>query len=537
MTDERTFSVVNVLTDTEDTFTYLAENGLTVTLSGRDFVSNGRIIDDGTITSATFESPEGDVVASLTGISVDVEKLFVDLAHFSTAAFWDDALEGTSIINAQNLNLDQAGAFGSVVVGDHTEALVDADDNPLDFDFGGADIITIGNGVFKAVGDAETVIGVPFAPGVDDMPTYTAGRDQILATESFGEQRLVGDVDVLDKVVHLIAGDDLIEFDFNDSDAIAIGDVNKTQNFVGVGGSFIEAGDDEMNAKGDSRGTIVGDLGTAFDNTTVEGGNDSINGGDGDEIIVGDVLEHTRDGGEVIGGDDSIEGGGGDDLIVGDILDNGVIAPGFAALADEGPALTVGQDTINGGAGSDSILGDTGTDAGTAAGDGGDVIKGGGGRDFADGQFGDDNVAGNGGRDNVSGGVGDDTVNGGNGIDEVFGDDGNDIVRGGGGNDLVDGGDGADRVSGDNGNDTIVTGRGADTVLFAPGDGIDRVLDFREVDVLDLRGFGFANFAEVQALARPTDGGNDTRIDFADGERITLEDFAFSSFSADDVLI
>lgn len=106
---------------------------------------------------------------------------------------------------------------------------------------------------------------------------------------------------------------------------------------------------------------------------------------------------------------------------------------------------------------------------------------------------GDDIIVTRAGYDAIDAGDGSDIVAAGRGNDEVSGGDGNDIIRAGSGNDAVAGGEGDDLifaqrgddvVMGNEGNDLIRLGAGANTVLFAEGDGDDRVFDFNEDDTL-----------------------------------------------------
>lgn len=78
------------------------------------------------------------------------------------------------------------------------------------------------------------------------------------------------------------------------------------------------------------------------------------------------------------------------------------------------------------------------------AGDVGDVLRGGGGRDRVYGGPGDDRLYGNAGKDKLSGGFGDDTLNGGRGDDRLKADQGQDTLSGGKGNDILKGGADAD---------------------------------------------------------------------------------------------
>lgn len=137
------------------------------------------------------------------------------------------------------------------------------------------------------------------------------------------------------------------------------------------------------------------------------------------------------------------------------------------------------------------------------------------------------------GHDTLIGDVGNDLMLGGSGEDLLDGGDGNDDMRGGDGNDLLIGGAGADQLNGGNGNDTLrsgagydflIGGAGIDRFVLRPGDGYDYAADFQAGpggDILDLYGYaGASDYATV--MAKATQSGGDTIIDFGDGTGITL---------------
>ena len=114
-------------------------------------------------------------------------------------------------------------------------------------------------------------------------------------------------------------------------------------------------------------------------------------------------------------------------------------------------------------------------------------------------------VAGN---DTLFGNVGDDSLFGGLGTDVVLGGFGNDLLFGGDGNDDVSGFDGADRLVGGRGNDLLTGGRGADVFVFSPGDGVDKIKGFADLqDRLDLSDHGFAGVAAALRHFAAVDGG------------------------------
>lgn len=92
-----------------------------------------------------------------------------------------------------------------------------------------------------------------------------------------------------------------------------------------------------------------------------------------------------------------------------------------------------------------------------------------------------------GGRDRIKGGGGNDTIFGGDADDDLFGNGGNDLIEGGDGNDLMKGGDGDDTLIGGPGDDMMWGNGGSDTFVFSPGDGFDKIRDFKVgVDLIDL---------------------------------------------------
>jgi Ca2+-binding RTX toxin-like protein len=111
-----------------------------------------------------------------------------------------------------------------------------------------------------------------------------------------------------------------------------------------------------------------------------------------------------------------------------------------------------------------------------------------------------------GGDDELNGGAGDDIIDGGLGNDVLDGGLGDDILDGGAGDDIIRGGDGDDTIQGGTGNDIMSGGMGIDTFVYAPGDGIDTIKDFRsgtdveadEQDILDVRGF-YDSVSEMNA--------------------------------------
>jgi Ca2+-binding RTX toxin-like protein len=221
------------------------------------------------------------------------------------------------------------------------------------------------------------------------------------------------------------------------------------------------------------------------------GGDDSLFGDDGDDNVFGGIGSDKVFGGS---GDDSVQGNQGDDLVQGNAGDD---------LVHGGQ----GADLVHGGQGDDRLWGDIGDD-------------------FAFGDLGNDTVSGGEGDDVVQGNAGQDLVQGDAGDDRAYGGQGNDTVRGGAGNDRIWGDLGDDRLFGDLGADTMTGGAGADTFVYALGDGVDWITDFRQAegDRIEISGTHGA-YATAQV-------GADTVLNFEDGGWIVLANVQMSSLTS-----
>jgi hypothetical protein len=123
----------------------------------------------------------------------------------------------------------------------------------------------------------------------------------------------------------------------------------------------------------------------------------------------------------------------------------------------------------------------------------------------------------------------------------LTGSDGNDTLTGGAGNDTLVGSNGADILTGGSGDDTItgdggddLTG-GADHFVFASGSGNDNVFGFQagSGDVLDIAGYGFSSFAQLEAEGRITVTDDYTQIALSDDASIQVHE---TGLTADDFL-
>ena len=193
-----------------------------------------------------------------------------------------------------------------------------------------------------------------------------------------------------------------------------------------------------------------------------------------------------------LSGDDHLRGGGGRDVLAGGAGDDTLIGRG-------------GDDRLLGGPGEDRLLG----------GGGGDVLIGGAGDDALRGGGGDDLLRGGGGADRLFGGGGADVLAGGGGADLLRGQAGADVLRGQGGADVLHGGAGRDVLAG---------GGGADRFVFARGDGVDRITDFRRLDTLAIDGDLVGRDVPGTVLRLAGERGDDVVLRFGDGDVLVIED-------------
>lgn len=346
--------------------------------------------------------------------------------------------------------------------------------------------------------------------------------------------------------------------------------------------------------------TIIGNGGSDFieanngDDVLFGGtGDDDLFGGNGNDLIVGDGdNDHLRGsaGADTLSpgsGENFVDGGSGDDVAIfsGDILDYKHDCIIDVGLLLSGDIDTVGRHIVR----NVETLIFNGTEfrfsdfentqiIGTAS---GNLLAGGGDRDFLAGLEGDDTIDGQGGDDFVNAGedndlvignAGDDILDGGDGIDtlsfagtdgaitvdlaanRVSGSLGNDtlarfeVVLGGNGNDVLtgdeaandlSGGSGDDTLQGGAGNDTLTGGGGDDRFTFAIGDGADRILGFQAgnqtEDRLDVSALGFTRFGDVLAIA--ANGAEGVVLAFGGGTSVLLEGIQAGDLSADDFVL
>jgi serralysin len=119
----------------------------------------------------------------------------------------------------------------------------------------------------------------------------------------------------------------------------------------------------------------------------------------------------------------------------------------------------------------------------------------------------------------LTGGAGNDALTGGAGNDTLAGAGGADILTGGAGDDMItgDGGDGVDD--------------GADHFAFAPDSGNDVVFGFQagSGDVLDIAGYGFLSFEQLETEGRITVVGDHTEIALSDDDSIQVHEIGLTA--------
>ena len=95
------------------------------------------------------------------------------------------------------------------------------------------------------------------------------------------------------------------------------------------------------------------------------------------------------------------------------------------------------------------------------------------------------------------------------------------ILTGGAGNDVFTGGAGNDTLSGG-----TSAGDGADHFIFAPGSGDDEILGFHagSGDIIDIAGYGFSSFEQLQEEGRITVVDGHTHITLSDADSIEIHE-------------
>jgi len=84
-------------------------------------------------------------------------------------------------------------------------------------------------------------------------------------------------------------------------------------------------------------------------------------------------------------------------------------------------------------------------------------------------------------------------------------------------------------LDGGAGNDVLI-GANTTTFVIGAGNGSDAIYNWNATDTIRLSGYGVTSFSQVQQLARQV--GQDTQLDFANGEKLVLNNVQASSLSA-----
>jgi serralysin len=121
-------------------------------------------------------------------------------------------------------------------------------------------------------------------------------------------------------------------------------------------------------------------------------------------------------------------------------------------------------------------------------------------------------------------------------IEDVIGSAFADRIMGDGGDNQLNGGGSNDTLVGGTGHDGLIGGGGRDTFIFAPTDDSDIIRDFQPgTDVIDVHGYGFADFAALAAVFEAS--GHDTLLHLATDQglvvgvavdHLTADDFALA---------
>jgi Ca2+-binding RTX toxin-like protein len=125
------------------------------------------------------------------------------------------------------------------------------------------------------------------------------------------------------------------------------------------------------------------------------------------------------------------------------------------------------------------------------------------------------------------------------GVATLTGGTGADVFTGGSTGDALIGNGGNDTLNGRGGDDTLTGGAGSDTVVFAPGYDRDTFTDMAAGaglgDAIDLTAFSTVRSLN-HVLARATQQGADTVIDFGNGDTLTLSNVNRANLVADDFI-
>ncbi len=294
---------------------------------------------------------------------------------------------------------------------------------------------------------------------------------------------------------------------------------NGTDTLISVEQAALTGGDGNnvLDARHFTLGTVILDGGLGNDTLVGGSGNDSLRGGTGRNLLVGgagtDRIVAVADTRFTLTNTSlSVAGYGFDRL---NSIEEAALTGGNGRNELDASEFTLGSVILAGEVGNDTLLG----------GSGNDTLLGGSGNDSLDGGSGNDMLLGGSGNDTLLGGSGNDSLNGGDGIDRVnegtntnftltntqligngtdtlnsieqvvlTGGDGDNVLNalnftlgvvllsGAAGNDTLTGGTQNDRLEGGSGNDSLEGGSGNDLLLggsgnnfLTGGEGVDRI--------------------------------------------------------------
>ena len=123
------------------------------------------------------------------------------------------------------------------------------------------------------------------------------------------------------------------------------------------------------------------------------------------------------------------------------------------------------------------------------------------------------------------------------GHDDYIGTEFTNTLKSVGGPDKLTGAAGNDILDGGTGNDLLILGNGSDVVVYSTGYGADAVEDFANVKATGIRSARAAHRPHLRGrLARATQVGDDTVIDFGAGDTLTLRHVFRSNLTAADFM-
>ena len=119
------------------------------------------------------------------------------------------------------------------------------------------------------------------------------------------------------------------------------------------------------------------------------------------------------------------------------------------------------------------------------------------------------------------------------GNDTIIGSSIADTLYSGAGKDKISGGGGEDHIQGGKGNDRLTGGASSDHFIFNPGGDKDTITDFDAVGGNRAQDYIVTNTTEYEIL----DDGNNTLIDFGNGDTITLLNVKHTDVTTADFMI